>query len=233
MIAMTLEPGDSLDWARLTTGNQEFMVVTRGGKALRFDENNVRPMGRGAMGVRAMRLLGDDAIVSLDVVRPDCDLLVILERGYGKRVSLDEYNAKGRHTQGNWTTDHTRLDETGPIVAARVAHPDDQITVMTANGIVLRTTVRDISQMGRATRGVRIINLDGGDSVAALAILYHEDLARGVDDTGAADIMGREAGDVPGVLMEGAVAVEVAADFGPDLDADKVAHNSADAGTDA
>jgi DNA gyrase subunit A len=197
MIAMTLEGGDSLDWARLTTGDQEFMVVTRGGKALRFNENNVRPMGRGAMGVRAMRLLGDDAIVSLDVVRPGCDLLVILERGYGKRVSLDEYNAKGRHTQGNWTTDHTRLDETGPIVAARVAHPDDQITVMTANGIVLRTTVSNISRMGRATRGVRIINLGVGDSVAALAILYHEDLLRGVDDTGAADIMGMEEGDIP------------------------------------
>ena len=212
MIAMTLEPGDSLDWARLTTGQQEFMVVTRGGKALRFDENNVRPMGRGAMGVRAMRLLGDDAVVSLDVVRPDCDLLVILERGYGKRVSLDEYNAKGRHTQGNWTTDHARLDETGPIVAARVAHPDDQITVMTANGIVLRTTVRDISQMGRATRGVRIINLDGGDSVAALAILYHEDLMRGVDDTGAADAMGREEGEEPVAVEAGATPPEAGAD---------------------
>ena len=186
-------------------------------------------MGRGAMGVRAMRLLGDDGIVSLDVVRPDCDLLVILERGYGKRVSLDEYNAKGRHTQGNWTTDHSRLDETGPIVAARVAHPDDHINVINANGNFLRTTVRDISQMGRATRGVRIINLDEGDSVAALAILYHEDLQRGVDDTGAADAMGREEGDSergagPHAVrvLEGDDSMDPASDSEPAADSESV-----------
>jgi DNA gyrase subunit A len=191
LIAMTLDAGDSLDWARLTQGNQEFMVVTRHGKALRFHEETVRSMGRTAAGVMAMRLHGDDAVVSLDVVRPDCDLLVLHERGWGKRVSLDEYNAKGRYTQGMWTTDHNRLDETGPIVAARVVHLNDQITVISANGILLRTTVEGISQMGRATRGVRIVNLQEGDTVAALAVLTHEDLNRGVDggatdETGAA-----------------------------------------------
>lgn len=181
LLAMNLDPGDSLDWARLTNGNEEFIIVTRNGKALRFHEDNVRPMGRSAAGVMAMRLLDDDAIVSMDVVKADHDLFVIHERGWGKRVSLEEYNAKGRYTQGMWTTDHTRLGEIGAIVAARVVHPQDQITLMTSQGIVLRTEVRGISQMGRATRGVRIVKMQEEDAVAAIAVITHEDLTRGVD----------------------------------------------------
>jgi DNA gyrase subunit A len=138
-------------------------------------------MGRTAAGVMAMRLLNDDAIVSMDVVKPDHDLFVIHERGWGKRVSLEEYNAKGRYTQGMWTTDHTRLGEIGAIVAARVVHPQDQITLMTSQGIVLRTEVRGISQMGRATRGVRIVKMQEDDAVAAIAVITYEDLIRGVD----------------------------------------------------
>jgi hypothetical protein len=128
-----------------------------------------------------MRLLGDDEIVSLDVVNPESDLLVLHERGWGKRTSLEEFREKGRHTQGNWATDHRRLDEIGPIVAARVVKPGDQITVMTANGIVLRTAVSGISRLGRSTRGVRVVNLQDGDSVAALAVLTYEGLNREVD----------------------------------------------------
>lgn len=181
LIAMNLDPEDSLDWARLTNGNEEFIIVSRNGKALRFHENSVRPMGRTAAGVMAMRLLDDDEIVSMDVVKPEHNLLVVHSRGWGKRVALDEYNAKGRYTQGNWTTDHRRLDEVGQIVSARVVHPNDQITIMTSNGIVLRTPVHGISKMGRATRGVRIVNLQGDDNVAALAVITHADLTRGVD----------------------------------------------------
>ena len=181
LIAMDLDDDDSLDWARMTNGDQEFIIVTRNGKALRFHERNVRSMGRTAAGVRAMRLLGNDEIVSLDVVYPDSDLLVLHERGWGKRTSLEEFREKGRHTQGNWATDHRRIDEIGPIVAARVVKPNDQITVMTANGIVLRTGVAGISRLGRSTRGVRVVNLQDGDSVAALAVLTYEDLTREVD----------------------------------------------------
>jgi len=181
LLAMNLDPEDSLDWARLTNGNEEFIIVTRNGKALRFHEDYVRAMGRTAAGVRAMRLLNKDEIVSMDVVKADHDLLVIHERGWGKRVALEEYNAKGRYTQGMWTTDHRRLEEVGAIVAARVVHPNDQITIMTSQGIVMRTEVRGISQMGRATRGVRIVKMQEEDSVAALAVITYEDLTRGVD----------------------------------------------------
>ena len=138
-------------------------------------------MGRTAAGVRAMRLLNGDEIMSLDVVKPGSELLILHTRGYGKRVPLELYNAKGRNTQGMWTTDHTRLDETGTIVAARVVQPQDQITVMTSNGIALRTAVRNIRRTGRGSRGVRVVNLQDGDTVAAMAILTQEDLSRGVD----------------------------------------------------
>ena len=181
LIAMNLDPDDSLDWARLTSGHEEFIIVTRNGKALRFHERNVRPMGRTAAGVMAMRLLNKDEIVSMDVIKPGHDLLVLHSGGWGKRVPLEEYNAKGRYTQGMWTTDHRRLEEVGQIVAARVVEPRDQITIITSSGIILRTPVNGISRMGRATRGVRIVNLQTNDSVAALAIITYEDLIRGVD----------------------------------------------------
>jgi DNA gyrase subunit A len=181
LIAMNLDPDDSLDWARMTNGEQEFIIVTRNGKALRFHEQNVRPMGRTAAGVMAIRLLDGDEVVSLDVVQPGGELLVIHEQGWGKRTPLDEFNAKGRYTQGNWATDHRRLGEVGPIVAARVVHPNDQITVMTSNGLVLRTAVSGISRLGRSTRGVRVVKMQEGDTVAALAVLTYEDLNRGVD----------------------------------------------------
>jgi DNA gyrase subunit A len=184
IIAMTLDDGDSLDWARLTDGESEFMVVTRSGKALRFDETLVRSMGRTAGGVRAMKLLGDDHVVSLDVLRPDCDLLVLHEKGWGKRTPLEEFNAKGRNTQGNWVTDHKRLDEIGPVVAARVVHPLDEVTIITTNGITMRTPVTGISQYGRMTRGVRIVSMKGDDTVAALAVMDHQDLQIGVDGEG-------------------------------------------------
>jgi len=181
LIAMNLDANDSLDWARLTNGNEEFMVITSNGKALRFHEASVRAMGRTAAGVMAMRLIDGDEVVSLDVVKPDGELFVLHQRGWGKRVPLEEYNAKGRYTQGMWTTDHTRLDEVGPIVAARVVHAADQITVMTSNGLVLRTAVSGIRSMGRSTRGVRIVNLQEGDTVAAVAVITYADLNRGVD----------------------------------------------------
>ena len=178
LIAMNLDDNDSLEWARLTSGKQEFIIVTRNGKALRLHETQVRAMGRTAAGVWAIRLRENDVITSCDVVQSGTDLLVLHERGWGKRVSLNEYRPRGRYTQGVWTTDRSRRAEVGPVVAARVVNEKDQITVITSNGIMLRTPVSGISQMGRSTRGVRIVNLGTGDSVAALAVLGHEDLTR-------------------------------------------------------
>jgi DNA gyrase subunit A len=171
IIAMNLEPGDELGWARATHGNQEFLIVTAGGRALRFAESEVRAMGRTAAGVWAIRLADGDAVAGFDVVEPGGNLLVLTEHGYGKRTLLDEFTARSRNGQGVWALAHTRLVQTGKVVAARVVQPKDQITIITSNGVALRTPVVAISQMSRATRGVRIVNLDEGDSVAAMARL--------------------------------------------------------------
>ena len=181
LIAMNLDEDDSLEWAQLTSGEQEFIIVTRRGRALRMHEDRVRAMGRAAAGVWAMRLRGKDLVTGFDVVQPDADLLVLHELGCGKRVRLEEYATKGRYILGVWTTDHKRLTDLGPVVAARVVNQQDQITVITGNGIVLRTPVSGIRHKGRAAQGVRIVNLDEGDTVAALAVLRHEDLTRKVD----------------------------------------------------
>ena len=183
VIAMNLDQDDSLEWVRLTNGNQEFIIVSRGGKALRIREDQVRSMGRTAAGVWAIRLLGDDLVTGFDVVRPGADLFVLHELGLGKRVSLEEYPRKNRYTQGVWSTDHKRLGELGPVIAARVVSEEDQITTITGNGIVLRTEVSGVSRIGRPAKGVRIVNLDEGDTVAALAVLRHEDLIRKVEGT--------------------------------------------------
>jgi DNA gyrase subunit A len=171
IIAMNLEPGDELGWARATNGHQDFIIVTAGGRALRFVETEVRAMGRTAAGVWAMQLGEGDVVASFDVVEPDGDLLVITQHGYGKRTPLSEFSPHGRYTGGQWALAHDRVEETGKVAAAHVVQPNDQVSVITTNGIALRTPVAAISQMNRMTRGVRIVNLDEGDTVAAMARL--------------------------------------------------------------
>ena len=107
---MNLDPGDELSWARLTNGEDDFVIVTAGGVALRFHESQVRPMGRTAAGVKAIRLRSEDKVTGFDVVHPGSDLLVVTAKGWGKRTPLDQYPAKGRHTQGVQTVDQNRLN---------------------------------------------------------------------------------------------------------------------------
>jgi DNA gyrase subunit A len=169
IIAMNLDARDELAWACITHGNQEFIIVTALGKALRFEESDVRSMGRTAAGVRAISLLANDLIVGFDVVEPESSLLVLTEGGWGKQVPLTEYRTTGRTAQGVWTIAHDRLDEVGRVVAARVVQQQDQVSIITSNGIALRTPVANISSQGRASRGVRMLNLEGNDTVAAVA----------------------------------------------------------------
>ena len=219
VIAMNLNSDDSLDWARLTDGTEDFIIVTQGGKSLRFREAAVRSMGRTASGVMAIRLLGKDEVMSVDVVKPGADLLILHEKGHGKRVSLDEYAPKGRYTQGIWTTDHRRLEELGPIVAARVVHANDEITVITAEGIIMRTPVEGISRMGRSTRGVRVVNLGKKDTVAAMAVLNHEDLERQVEGSDEASIVDAQSSDEEMLVAEAVSGETAAADETSSADA--------------
>ncbi|MBP7690079.1 MAG: DNA gyrase subunit A, partial [Thermoflexales bacterium] len=162
IIAISLDEGDVLGWVKATSGAQDVLIVTARGKALRFREARVRAMGRTAGGVNAVRLAEGDYVTSMDVAVPGGQLLVVAESGYGKRTPLEQYPVKGRYT-GGVRTIADRYEETGPIVAARVVKPEDEITLITANGIALRTSVESIRAAGRSTLGVRVISLDEGD----------------------------------------------------------------------
>ena len=178
LIAITLDKGDELGWVRLTDGKSEVILVTEQGQALRFDENEVRPMGRAAAGVTGIRLARGDFLTSMEVVEKGADLLVVTAKGYGKRSPLSEYPVKSRATGGVQTIDKKALKKVGIITAARVVQEVDDLTLISANGVALRTKVKDIALSGRATRGVVLINLQEGDSVASLARISAADLRR-------------------------------------------------------
>jgi DNA gyrase subunit A len=178
LIAVTLEEGDQLGWARVTSGKDEVIFVTQNGQALRFSETKVRSMGRQASGVQAIRLKKDDAVTSMDVVEKDGALLVVTSGGFGKQTPLKEYSAKGRATGGISTIDQKALKEIGKIVAARVVQKDDDLTIITANGVAIRIKNRTVKQAGRATKGVHLIKPQEGDNVASVARISAEDLKR-------------------------------------------------------
>ena len=174
LIAITLEKDDHLGWARITTGAQDLFITSRGGRILRFPETQVRVMGRQAAGVQGIKLAAGDAVASLTADLPDGTLLIITEHGFGKRVELSEIPRRSRNGKGVWVIDHRRLDQTGYIVAARVVLPKDQIIIMTAQGMAVRMKVGQISVQGRYSRGVRVIRLVEGDTVAAVVRLPRE-----------------------------------------------------------
>ena len=178
LIAINLDSGDELGWARLTDGKSEVILVTERGQALRFSEQEVRPMGRTAAGVTAIRLEKKDHVTSMEVIEQGGDLMVITASGFGKRTPLREYPTKGRATGGVVTINKDALEKTGVIVAARVVQEGDDLTIMSAGGLVLRTPVKDVMQSGRSTRGVKVIELQKGDSVASVARVAYADLQR-------------------------------------------------------
>jgi DNA gyrase subunit A len=176
LIAINLQEGDFLGWVRLTSGDDEIILVTELGQALRFHEKNVRPMGRPAAGVKAINLRKGDFVTSMDIVDPEGDLLVVTENGYGKRTPLSEYPAKGRATGGVVSLSRTKRDLTGRISAARVVDEEDDLTLISSGGIVLRTKVSQVKVMGRSTMGVRVMNLKPGETVASVARISTKDL---------------------------------------------------------
>ncbi len=169
LIALGLEAKDELGWVRLTTGKDEIILVTAHGKALRTSETEFRPQGRQASGVTGIKLHNDDRVASMEVVEPGGYLLIVTDLGFGKRVPLGEYTAKGRAIGGVMTADLKSLGKTGNISVTRVVQEDDEVTIISSSGIMLRLKVKDISSSGRATRGFRLIALDKDDQVASVA----------------------------------------------------------------
>ncbi len=171
--AITVREDDELITVKLTRGTTELIAVTKKGLAIRFDEKDVREMGRTAMGVRGIRLNKGDNVIALDIVEEDGDLLVITEKGFGKRTPLEEYKTQARGGKGVKTVRITK--KIGQLVGAKVVKDNCEIMLISSEGIVIRMDINGISLMGRSTQGVTLMRLDKDDSVVALAKIISEE----------------------------------------------------------
>ncbi|MGB2341629.1 MAG: DNA gyrase subunit A [Flavobacteriaceae bacterium] len=167
--AITIKEDDELLEAKLTTGNSQILLAVKSGKAIRFEENKTRPMGRNASGVRGITLNGpaDEVIGMVSVSDPETEILVVSENGYGKRSSLDDYRTTNRGGKGVKTLSIT--DKTGDLVSIKNVSDMDDLMIINKSGIAIRMDVANLRVMGRATQGVKLINLKGTDTIAAVA----------------------------------------------------------------
>jgi DNA gyrase subunit A len=173
IIALNLRNDDEVVKVRPTSGNDDILLLTKKGKAIRFSEKNVRPMGRTATGVIGIRLDEDDEVVTSDVITDDDnELIIVTEFGFGKRTRLAQFPRKGRGGKGVIAAKLTR--PRGPIVGACVVNPDDEVFLISDEGVVIRIAVRTISRQGRPATGVRVMNLSEGTRVSAVALVIGE-----------------------------------------------------------
>lgn len=169
LIAINLKEGDRLEWVTWTDGTRDIMLVTKMGKALRFPESSVRPMGRAACGVKAIALKKNDELVGTETIRKDDDrdLLVVSEKGLGKRTPLREYRCQGRATQGVMTLKITSRN--GAVAGVCVVDEEDEVLCITSAGVLIRVPVKTIRSTGRNAQGVKVVALDEGTVVQAIA----------------------------------------------------------------
>ncbi len=193
IIAVNLDDGDYLIGAALTDGKHDVMLFSDGGKAVRFDENDVRPLGRSARGVRGMSLDDGQSVIALLVAEQENavtdesviarnSVLTATENGYGKRTPIDEYTRHGRGTKGMIAIQQTGRN--GKVVAATLVHSDDDIMLITDRGVLVRTRVSEIREMGRATQGVTLIGLDEGSKLSGMQRIVENDAQGGADEAG-------------------------------------------------
>ena len=174
IIAVNLDEGDYLIGAALTDGQHDVMLFSDGGKAVRFDENDVRPLGRNARGVRGMAIEDGQHVIAMLVAEDEQQsVLTATENGYGKRTSITEYTRHGRGTKGMIAIQQT--ERNGKVVAATLVHADDEIMLITDRGVLVRTRVAEIRELGRATQGVTLISLDEGSRLSGLQRIVEND----------------------------------------------------------
>lgn len=175
IIAMNVQEDDQLIKAAITSGNDEVIIATKRGQAVRFEENKVRAMGRNSRGVRGVSLQGDDVVVGMVVVQAEEVLLTVCAHGYGKRTPVSDYRLTNRGGKGVINIKTT--DRNGPVVSVMRVKDDDDVVIVTQNGILIRQEVEGVSVIGRNTQGVRLINLDEGDQVIGVALVVNQDEA--------------------------------------------------------
>ena len=166
---MGVEEGDSVIAVELSDGKEQIFLGTRDGMAIRFDETDVRPMGRSAYGVRGISLREDDEVVAMEVVREGGTMLTVAQNGYGKRTELEEYRLQSRGGVG--IINIQTSDRNGKVVGIAYVHDDDELMLISQQGMILRMKAGDVRTIGRATQGVRLIEMEEGDQVVAVAKL--------------------------------------------------------------
>jgi DNA gyrase subunit A len=173
LIALNLRPHDELVRVIETSGTDDIFMVARSGQTIRFSEEDVRPMGRAAAGVRGMKLKPGDEVVSCDLARDDAAILIVTDSGYGKRTQIDKFNTQGRGGQGVIGIKLT--SKKGHVAAAFMVGIDDDIVAVSSGGVTIRMAVKEISSQGREATGVRVMSLDDGQTVASVALILATD----------------------------------------------------------
>jgi DNA gyrase subunit A len=190
--AINIEDGDQLIDVQITDGTNDIVLATRSGMSIRFHEKDVREMGRATTGVKGIEIDADDAVIGMVVVRREATLLVVTEHGLGKRSELGDYRVQHRSGKGIITL--KRTDRTGDVVALKEVIPDDELMVITRGGVIIRLPVNDIRVIGRNTQGVKMINLDAGDTVQDVARVVNEEEGGEEEPTGDVEPIGAETG---------------------------------------
>ncbi|PWL63498.1 MAG: DNA gyrase subunit A, partial [Desulfovibrionaceae bacterium] len=175
LIAINLKDGDELVEIKQTTGSDNVIIITKQGKCICFSENDVRPMGRIAGGVRAIKLEDDDEVVSMQLVQPGEELMVVTSKGYGKRTPVEDYKVQTRGGKGLLTYDKSKFNKTGMLVGALVVDDDDEVLLINSERTIIRIKAADVSKLGRATQGVRIMRADDDVNIISIAKVIRED----------------------------------------------------------
>ena len=172
---MNLKEGDELIGIKQTTGTNNVIIVTKQVKCICFSEDDVRPMGRIAGGVRAIKLDKDDEVVAMELVEPNQELLVVTKKGFGKRTKASDYKIQVRGGKGLLTYDKAKFKKTGELVGAMVVDEEDDVLLINSSGVIIRIPAKEISRLGRATQGVKIMNVGEDVNIIALAKVIKED----------------------------------------------------------
>ena len=183
LIAINLKEDDQLIGIKETSGRNNVIIVTKHGKCICFSEEDVRSMGRIAGGVRAIKLEKGDEVVAMELVEPDQELLVVTENGYGKRTSVKDYKIQVRGGKGLLTYDKTKFKKTGALIGAMVVDEDDEILMINSEGIIIRIRAGEVSKLGRATQGVKIMKVGDDTKIVAMAKVIKEDDEEEDDET--------------------------------------------------
>ena len=175
LIAINLKDGDELVDIKQTSGDDNVIIITKNGKCICFSEDDVRPMGRIAGGVRAIKLEDDDEVISMELVQPHEELLVVTSKGYGKRTPVKDYKIQARGGKGLLTYDKSKFNKTGELVGALVVDDEDEVLLINSEGTIIRIAAADISKLGRATQGVKIMRADDDVNIISIAKVIRED----------------------------------------------------------